>query len=159
MSDPLLGQLQEAIQQQIPLCAQMGIEVLCCDQDGLSTRCPLAPNVNHQQTAFAGSINALCTVTGWGFAYLLSRQAEIPGDVVIRRSTIKYLRPVESEWIVARAGAPQRQQLDFFLEMLREKGQSKLDLRVTIEQHDELAVRFEGSYVAKCAAVKKTRSA
>ena len=41
-------------------------------------RLPLDPNRNHQQTAFAGSLNALCTIAGWGSVYLLLRGTRSP---------------------------------------------------------------------------------
>jgi hypothetical protein len=38
-------------------------------------------------------------------------------------------------------------ELEFFLEMLKSKGQAKLDLRAEVFAEAELAVSFHGSYV------------
>ncbi len=109
---------------------------------------PLEHNRNHQQTAFAGSLNALCTIAGWGTVYLLLRRLDHEGAIVIRRSTIKYHRPVVSSAIVARCLPIDPLAEQHFAEMYLEKGQAKLDLLVEIPGDDQPAVAFTGSYVA-----------
>ena len=54
-------------------------------------RLPLDRNRNHQQTAFAGSLNALCTITGWGSVYLLLREltAAAASSFAAARSSIR----------------------------------------------------------------------
>ena len=56
-------------------------------------RLPLGPNRNHQQTAFAGSLNALCTIAGWGTVFLLLKELDRRGNIVIRRSSISIRSP------------------------------------------------------------------
>lgn len=150
MADPRLDDLQVTLHREIPICAQMGITVAAYDAGRLSLQMPLAPNRNHKQTAFAGSLNALCTVTGWCLVYLLSRERQDFGDVVIRRSSIKFLHPVDGDVITATTESPDLRLVDHFSEMLLEKGQAKLDLRVEIASADGIdgpAVCFAGSYV------------
>jgi len=130
------------------MAAQMGIEVDGFDPlRGLTMRLPLAPNLNHQKTAFAGSLNALCTMTGWGTMFLLAKEYGLPGDIVIRRSTVKYLKPVVTDPVLATCTPAAREHLDHFLDMLRDKGQGKLDLNVEIANGTQPAVAFWGSYV------------
>ncbi len=147
MHDLLLVELQETIEQQIPMCAHMGIHVHSDGEQGLTVRAPLDRNRNRQQTAFAGSLNALCTIAGWGMVYLLTRRNQFFGDIVIRRSSIKYLRPVDSEQILATCSHVAPGDLAHFLDMLRNKGSAKLDLRAEIVSDEEIAVAFIGSYV------------
>ncbi len=142
-----LCDLQQVLESDIPMCAQMGIRVVGCDADGLTMRLPLDANRNHQQTAFAGSLNALCTIAGWGTTYLLLRQHDLPGDIVIRRSSIKYHRPVNTNEIHARCQPVSATARDYFAEMIREKGQAKLDLVVEIAGDEQPLVSFSGSYV------------
>ena len=82
----MLDELQATLEREIPMCAQMGIRVHEGGVDGLVMRLPLDPNRNHQQTAFAGSLNALCTIAGWGYVFLLLRELGRSGNIVIRRS-------------------------------------------------------------------------
>src|SRR6476619_2383925 len=97
-----LAELQGTLEREIPMCAQMGSRVEAKEADGLVMRLPLDRNRNHQQTAFAGSLNALCTIAGWSSVYLLLRELARDGGIVIRRSSIRYHEPVTSSEIFAR---------------------------------------------------------
>jgi thioesterase domain-containing protein len=144
---PPLAELQATLEREIPMCGQMGISVHNGGVDGLVMRLPLDRNRNHQQTAFAGSLNALCTIAGWGSVYLLLRELNRRGSIVIRRSTIKYQEPVASTEIFARCLPVHAAARQYFLEMLDDKGQAKLDLTVEVAGSDGPAVSFSGSYV------------
>jgi thioesterase domain-containing protein len=125
----------------------MGISVQANGTEGLIVRLPLVPNRNHQQTAFAGSLNALCTIAGWGSVYLLLQELARDGNIVIRRSSIRYHEPVTSSEIFARCLPVSAEARQYFLEMLHDKGQAKLDLAVEIVGAGGPAVSFTGSYV------------
>jgi thioesterase domain-containing protein len=144
---PPLDELQATLEREIPMSAQMGIRVHDGGAGGLVMRLPLGPNRNHQQTAFAGSLNALCTIAGWGSVYLLLRELGRGGSIVIRRSTIKYQEPVSSSEIYARCLPVMAEAKQYFLEMLDDKGQAKLDLTVEVAGAEGPAVLFNGSYV------------
>jgi len=142
-----LEELQATLEREIPMCTQMGIRVHDGGANGLVMRLPLTPNRNHQQTAFAGSLNALCTIAGWGSVYLLLRELDRGGAIVIRRSAIKYQEPVTATEIYARCNPVSAEARQYFLEMLDDKGQAKLELTVEVAGSDGPAVSFSGSYV------------
>jgi thioesterase domain-containing protein len=142
-----LTELQSTLEREIPICRPMGIKVVGDGDDGLTLALPLDSNRNHRQTAFAGSLNALCTLAGWGTTFLLLRELNQSGDIVIRRSSIRYQQPVDWISIVARCHPVTPSASKYFVEMLEEKGQGKLDLVVEIMKGDEAAVVFHGSYV------------
>lgn len=144
---PPLAELQGTLEREIPMCTQMGIRVHDGGVDGLVMRLPLDRNRNHQQTAFAGSLNALCTIAGWGSVYLLLRELGRRGNIVIRRSSIRYQEPVASAEILARCLPVTAEAKQYFLEMLDDKGQAKLDLTVEVTGAEGPAVSFSGSYV------------
>src|SRR5439155_26910400 len=131
-----LVELQATLEREIPMSAQMGIRVHHRGPDGLVMRLPLTPNRNHQQTAFAGSLNALCTIAGWGYVYLLLHELGRRGNIVIHRSSIKYLEQVTSSEIYARCQQVSAAERQHFLEMLDDKGQTKLELAVEITGSD-----------------------
>jgi thioesterase domain-containing protein len=110
-------------------------------------RMPLEPNRNHQFSAFAGSLNALCTIAGWGGVFLMLRGEGLAGNIVIRRSQIRYFRPVRSAEIVAQTLPPDAQAEAYFFELLRSKGRSKIDMASQIIDADGPLVSFSGSYV------------
>jgi thioesterase domain-containing protein len=142
-----LRELQSMIEREIPMCSQMGISVYGGGPDGLVMRLPLGPNLNHQQTAFAGSLNALCTIAGWGTVFLLLRELGRSGNIVIRRGAIRYQEPVASPEILARCQPITAEARQYFLEMLDDKRQAKIDLTVEIAGPSGPLVSFNGSYV------------
>ncbi|TWT95250.1 putative thioesterase [Botrimarina colliarenosi] len=141
--------LETLLRTEIPLSAQMDVAVDSITDAGLWLSMPLAPNRNPHQTAFAGSLNALCTLAGWAMTHLLLEQVGEAGSIVIRRSSIKYHLPVESPRVAACCLPPREADWDHFVEMLPEKGQAKLDLVVEIagDADDRPAVLFAGNYV------------
>jgi thioesterase domain-containing protein len=144
---PPLCELQAMIDREIPMCAQIGIGVHDLGADGLVMRMPLDPNRNHQQSAFAGSLSALCTITGWGSVYLVLKELGRRGSIVIRRGAIRYHEPVTSPQILARCLPVSAEARQYFVEMLDHKGQAKLDVTVEIVGREGPAVSFHGSYV------------
>lgn len=159
----LLPELQEVIDREIPVCRVMGMRLATtCDEqladDGLRVAMPLEINRNHQGTAFAGSLNALCTLAGWAMTWLQLRRLHDagigvpsvePGAIVIRRSKIQYNSPVVSDEVLARCLPPDRPTREHFAGMLTAKGQTKLGLTVEIggPTPERPAVLLEGTYV------------
>jgi thioesterase domain-containing protein len=150
----LIEELQTTFEREIPISAQMGICVHQYDPQGLVVAMPLKTNRNHQQTAFAGSLNALCTITGWGATFLMLRELGISGNIVIRRSTIRYHEPVTTPEILACCQPVTREAQTYFVEMLKDKGQAKLDLTVEISDSEQASVTFQGSYVVVSSHAK-----
>ncbi|TWT42714.1 putative thioesterase [Botrimarina hoheduenensis] len=145
----LLQRLAQTITDQIPITKSMGFTVESYSAEGLRVSMPLEPNRNPHQTAFAGSLNALCTLAGWGMTNLILGEAGLAGAVVLRRSSIKYREPVNTDHVAALCLPPPEGDLRYFLAMLQEKGQAKLELAVQIEGTDSErpAVLYGGSYV------------
>lgn len=149
MSTSLLDELAGTLRSEMPLSVAMEIRPTAWDNERLSMEMPLAPNRNHQSTAFAGSLNALCTVVGWGTVFLLLAERGLAGNIVIRRSQIRYLRPVRGPWIAARGLPLDPDQRSFFFELLDSKGRSKIDVSCEVADADGPLVSFSGSYVVQ----------
>ncbi len=147
--DEHLVELEKTLAREMPICTAMGIEVAPWQDERLAMRMPLDVNRNHQYSAFAGSLNALCTIVGWGTIFLLLSREGLAGNIVIRRSKIRYFRPVRSEEIVARSLPAEPEELAYFFELLRSKGKSKLDLSTEICDDQGPLVTFKGSYVVQ----------
>lgn len=144
-----LLELQQTLQREMPICTPMGIRPVSWDGCELAMEMPLAPNRNHQYSAFAGSLNALCTIVGWGTVFLLLHHEGRAGNIVIRRSQIRYLRPVRDTMIIARGLPLDAMGASFFYELLRSKGRSKLDVSTEIADAEGPLVSFQGSYVVQ----------
>lgn len=140
--------LQATLRHEIPLSGAMGLEVAGYDGESLTLRAPLAPNINHKSTAFAGSLNAVATLTGWGLIWLITHEQRLPSVIVIQEHTTRYLRPVGQDF-AATCHAPPARQIERFLTALRQRGRARLPLTIEIITGDgQIAVTFTGRYVA-----------
>jgi thioesterase domain-containing protein len=149
MHEADLALLEETLGREMPICTAMGIRPAEWDGRRLTMQMPLAANRNHQYSAFAGSLNALCTVVGWGTVFLLLHREGLAGNIVIRRSHIRYLRPVRSADIVARGLPLDPEAKSYFFELLRGKGRSKIEVQAEIADAEGALVTFGGSYVVQ----------
>jgi len=149
MENSTLDLLQQTLRREMPITVPMGIEVVTWQRERLAMRMPLEPNRNHQYSAFAGSLNALCTIVGWGTIFLLLEGESLAGNIVIRRGKIRYLRPVRESEFVATGLPISVDQRSYFFELLRSKGRSKIDVSVEIADEEGAYVNFTGSYVVQ----------
>lgn len=136
---------------EIPISSAIGLTVVDFDRDVLTLAAPLAPNMNHKDTAFAGSLNAVLTLAGWSLLWLIAYTESIPAKVVIQDSAIRYLRPVTRDF-TARCHMPGRNEIERLLLMLRRKGRARLELQAEIVEDDMTAVAFSGRYVVQVTA-------
>jgi thioesterase domain-containing protein len=140
--------LQQTLTQDIPITQHIGITIARYDNNGLVLQAPLAGNTNPKGTAFAGSINSLLTLTGWGQIWLLLKELHIDGYVVIQNSHTDYLRPVTGDF-AAFCHRPGQDEIDKLQQGLQKKGKARMELGVVIRQSDEVAVEFKGRYVVR----------
>lgn len=147
--DPALSELEATLHREMPISIPMGMRAVTWQDRRLAMEMPLEANRNHQYSAFAGSLNALCTVVGWGTVYLLIREAGLAGNVVIRRGAIRYLRPVRSSRIIAQGLPLEATSEKYFFELLTSKGRSKIDVSAEIADAEGPLVTFSGSYVVQ----------
>ncbi|MEO2045230.1 MAG: YiiD C-terminal domain-containing protein [Pirellulales bacterium] len=166
MNEKRLVNLEQTLRREMPICTAMEIAVLSWDcpinkessirggsrlskRGQLAMSMPLTPNRNHQDSAFAGSLNALCTIVGWGTLFMLLEQQNLFGNIVIRRSNIRYRRPVRTSQVVAQGLPLLAEEVDYFYELLQSKGKSKLNVDVEIADAQGPLVTFQGSYVVQ----------
>jgi len=140
--------LEARLHQQIPLTRAVGIEVVRYSGSSLVLRAPLAPNVNHEQTVFGGSLYSVAVLAGWGLMVLVLEDQQLDGHIVIQHSEIAYLHPVECDF-EACSTLPDPEELDQFLKMVTRKGKGRLRLQTLIGPADNPAVRFTGSFVVQ----------
>lgn len=144
--DDSVAMLQATLATEIPITQHLGLRVARYDADGLALAAPLAPNINHKETVFAGSLNAVLTLTGWSLLWLILFEEAIAAKVVIQDSTVRYLRPVVTDF-VARCPQLEPNGRTRLLTTLRRHGRSRVTLDAAIYEGDEVAVAFTGRYV------------
>lgn len=111
---------------------------------------PLAPNINHRQTAFGGSIAAVATVAAWSLLRLVLASYPDAPRIVVRSSQVEYIEAITDDF-TARCEAPLPEAMDAFFKSLHRKGKARIDLRVTVEQGDHTRARLHGTFVALCS--------
>ncbi len=141
----LAQQIQELFYSKIPITQALGVRVEHYDDEGLILSAPLNANVNHLGTAFGGSLNALAVLSGYGLLWLELQDTQC--HIVIRKSSISYERPVRGE-LRATCVRPDRQALEEFKRTFQQTGKARIALTATIEDPGEMAVRFEGIFIA-----------
>lgn len=139
--------LQERIGREFLLAKHIGVVVESADDSAVVLRAPLAPNANHQGTAFGGSLYSLAVLSGWAWLtrYLAAR--DLSAAAVIQESNTRFLVPVNGE-MRAGAAAPSEVQIAKFRKMLQRAGRGRIRLHVEITQGETLAALFEGVFAA-----------
>ena len=146
MSDATaLLEVEQFFHEKIPITRAMGLQVVAHDVKNFIVEAPVALNYNHQHTAFGGSINATATLAAYGLLWLRLRGE--PVNVVIRDSSIRFLCPVR-EAIRAHCESPSPTEWEEFVGTLRRKGKATIGLGVTVQENDEIAAYFRGTFVA-----------
>lgn len=142
----IVQDLQATLYSEIPITQNMQIQVLTLDECGLTLCAPLDANINHKGTAFAGSLNAVATLAGWGLLWVLMHREGLMAQIVIQDSQIRYRHPVQQDF-QATCDMPEPILLQRFFDQFRRKGLARMELTTRILVHGEVAVLLTGRYV------------
>ena len=144
-NDDQLRSAEEFLHAHIPLTRAMGLRVVANNDAGVAVAAPVALNSNHLDTAFGGSINAVATLAAYGLLWFELRDEA--ADVVIRHSSIRFLRPIR-DTISATCARPDAAELTAFKASLRETGKARIALRVQVRENGALAAELQATFVA-----------
>lgn len=142
----LAARLQAKFHREIPVTRALRLRVESYSGDALVLAAPLAPNRNDKGTGFAGSLNALMTLAGWGLVHLRLAEAGESCDIVIHRSEGEFSRAVATDFR-ARATLSE-DDWDGCLERLRARGRGRIPVQARIEADGATAATLAASYVA-----------
>ena len=140
------ARLQDYMLRCIPQVAHMQIRVATFDANGLTLTAPLAPNINHEQTAFGGSLASLATLACWGYLWLLLEH-ELGMHMVVNEAHIRYIKPVTST-LAAHCTAPDMIEQRRFLDVLVRRGKARTQLEARIVEDGALCADYRGYFVA-----------
>lgn len=128
----------------IPISRQMGIRVVEYDGEKLTLTAPLANNINHQLSAFGGSLFSVAALAGWGLLQLKLSELGMDCDVVIAGGDVSYRRPVFADFSCA-CEVPATWQA--FATRLKRTGKAAIELAPCVEADGEPAMILTGKYV------------
>ncbi len=124
----------------------MGLAVIEASPTRVVLAAPLAPNTNHQRTAFGGSVAAIATLAAWSILHLRCRAREEPTDLVIQRSEMDYLRPIR-ETLRAVCYFDDEALWEATLGRLERRGRARIEMASRLEAADGAdAARFRGRF-------------
>jgi thioesterase domain-containing protein len=147
MNDHERTWLESVLTSDIPLGQAMALRVVRLDENGLSLKLPLAPNINDKGTVFGGAMASAMILAGWSLPRLLMRREHIEADLVIGRCEIRFLLPVKTGFDVA-CDWPDKVACDQFISDLRNKGRGRLQLEPRVLVDGEVAARLSARYAA-----------
>lgn len=139
--------LETYLHEHIPLSAAMQTRVVALDVLGVTLEAPLAPNINHRDTVFGGSIASLATLAAWSLVHTRLRAEGLESRVVVMSSQIDYHAPAVGTFS-ARCDAPADSDWAFFTRTLARRGRARLILTSTVSSEGVLAATLTGTFVA-----------
>ena len=140
--------LEATLHSEIPITRQIGIRVVEYDGRRLTLAAPIERNINHKATAFAGCLNSVVTLAGWGLIWIVLKEVGLEATIVIQDSASHYRRPVTHDFS-ASCQKPDDESIAQFAHMLRQRGKARLELLAEICENDTVAMSFQGRYVAQ----------
>ena len=140
-------QLEAYLHRHIPLSQAMQVRVSQATPDTVVLCVPLAPNLNHRDTAFGGSIGAAALLAGWSLLSLRLSAAALPARLVIQRSRTEYEQPIDGDFTV-HAFLGSAAEWERFMRTLTRRGRARLSVGCEIRHVGRKAASFAGEFVA-----------
>jgi thioesterase domain-containing protein len=139
--------LETYLHEHIPLSAAMQVHVLALSASGVTLEAPLAPNINHRETVFGGSIASLATLAAWSLVHTRLRSENLESRVVVMSSQIGYHAPATGTF-TAHCDAPAESEWALFARTLTRRGRARITLTATVTSEGVLAATLTGTFVA-----------
>lgn len=138
--------LERYLHQQIPLSVAMGVRARMATPEHVQLAVPLAPNVNHNETAFGGSAAALATLSAWALLHLRLARAGLQARLVIQRSSMEYEQPIPGDFDAVCRFTDELAWERFRVTLVR-RGRARLTLAAHLLYDSQRMAAFEGDFV------------
>ena len=141
------AQLERYLHEHIPVSRALGVRVEDAGASYVRLSAPLAPNLNHQRSAFGGSLSAVAILAAWTWLHVGLRPTGFVGQIVIQGNSMEYLVPVLGDF-VAICRAPSDERWSVFTRTLSLRNRARIELDADVSVGDTLVASFRGQYVA-----------
>lgn len=128
---------------QIPASSALGISVIST-QNGVTLRLPYQNNTNHHATIFGGSLSLGATLAGWAAVHEAFGEAD--GNIVIKKSDIRYLAPADKDVLIS---AHITSDIDKARAILMRFNKASVDVACQLIADGVIVAEFFGVYVIK----------
>lgn len=143
----LADAITEYLRSQIPLTGAMELRAVASDGQSITLAAPLAPNRNHTDTAFGGSLSTLGIVAGWTLLHVALADRNISAKLLIQRSSTEFLRPADGD-LTATCAFADPAELDRFLAAIKERRRGRIELTAHVHARGMPVATHHGAYVA-----------
>ena len=135
--------LEKTFHELIPISRAMGVKVLDYTGQALRLYAPLNANLNHQHSAFGGSLFALAALSGWGLMQMKLSELQLDCNTVVMGGAVNYHRPVYSD-LECVANLPDN--ADAVFARLMAETTAEIELVACCECDDRTAMQLDGRY-------------
>lgn len=125
----------------------MGTRIRSADAEGVVLLAPLEDNLNHQATAFGGSVAAQAILAGWALVHRRLDRDGIEARIVIQRSDVAYLEPIHHDF-EAHAHPVSEATWKRFRRVFDRWGRARVRVEVEVRSQGSAVARLVGDYVA-----------
>lgn len=140
-------ELEEYLHLHIPLTAKMSVEVESVTTHEVVLLARLQPNLNHERTAFGGSISALAMLAGWAVLRQRFRQSDPVPTLVVQKSETRFDRPITDDFRAYVTNLDEERWEDFE-SFLKRYGKARIELDSVVESRGLVCARQSGRFVA-----------
>ncbi|MEM9265755.1 MAG: thioesterase domain-containing protein [Cyanobacteria bacterium P01_F01_bin.13] len=139
--------VEQYLHEHIPMSKAMDVAVMSIDKRGVVLSAPLAPNINHRNTVFGGSISTLAILSAWTYVHVQLKILNMASRIVIQSNSLDYIAPATGDF-QAHCLTPQPETWQGFITMLSKRGKGRIALSSEIYSNEILVGKFQGKYVA-----------
>lgn len=143
-------ELEQYLYEHIPLSLAMQVSVIDVQDDSVTLRAPLEPNINHTSTVFGGSASAVAILSAWSLVHIYMKNAGVPCSIVIQRNNMEYEKPIYGSF-TARSHITHPDFLKPFMKTLLRRGKARISVTSLLEYQGKIVGKFEGDFVVKKA--------
>jgi thioesterase domain-containing protein len=142
-----LDEITAYLHEHIAITRSLGVRVEHYDGQSVRLWAPLAPNLNHRETAFGGSLSSVAILSGWVLLHLKLRELGIENRLVIQRSALDFEAPVDGDF-TSSSTLPAHAIWTRFLATLAKHRRARVTVSSTLECTSGVGGSHEGTYVA-----------
>lgn len=127
----LKSKYKEQLLSFIPVVSAMEVDIIDIGLRQIKLSAPLNTNINYEGTAFGGSLNTLCILSGYLLVHhlMISNGLEID-SLVIQDSQIKYKKPVNKNFFAI--ATVDEEEMNKFFKLLKRKNTGRIKIQSSI---------------------------
>ena len=138
--------LERAFYELIPISRALGVTVSDYTGDALALKAPLSANINHQHSAFGGSLFSVAALAGWGLMQLKLSELLLDCNTVVMGGEVSYQRPVYDDLLCV-CRLPD--DADAMFDRLVKEGATTTSLVSSYECEGKVAMTLNGTFHLK----------